>query len=161
ADFNEAIERAAVGLQRKSRIIQPDEKLRVAYHEAGHALVACTLPNTDPVHKISIIPRGVGVGGYVLSRPEEDRLVMTRSQLENHIRICLGGTMSEEIIYKDISTGATSDLEKANGIARRMVTEFGMSKLGRVFFQDTSATPFLGVAVRDGEHSYSEQTARE
>src|SRR5205823_7596099 len=113
AEFNEAIERAAVGLQRKSRIMQAEEKLRVAYHEAGHALVARSLPNTDPVHKISIIPRGVGVGGYVLSRPEDDRMLMTRSQLENHIRIALGGTLAEEIIYhEDISTGATSDLEK-------------------------------------------------
>jgi cell division protease FtsH len=159
-DFNEAIERAAVGLQRKSRIMKPEEKLRVAYHEAGHALVSCSLPNTDPVHKISIIPRGVGVGGYVLSRPEDDRTLVTRSQLESHIRVCLGGTMAEEIIYSDISTGATSDLHKANGIARRMVTEFGMSRLGRVFFQDGMPNPFLGGGP-DGEHAYSEETARE
>src|SRR5713101_6285952 len=93
AEFNEAIERAAVGLERKSRIMLPEEKQRVAFHEAGHALVACSLPNTDPVHKISIIPRGVGVGGYVLSRPDEDRHLMTRTQLESQIRICLGGTL--------------------------------------------------------------------
>lgn len=162
ADFNEAIERAAVGLERKSRIMQPEEKLRVAYHEAGHALVSCSLRNTDPVHKISIIPRGVGVGGYVLSRPEDDRTLMTRSQLENHIRICLGGTLAEEIIYEDdISTGATSDLQKANGIARRMVTEFGMSRLGRLYFPEGNGSQFLGGGAIDGDHSFSEETARE
>jgi cell division protease FtsH len=159
--FNEAIERAAVGLERKSRIMQADEKLRIAYHEAGHALVTVSMPNADPVHKISIIPRGVGALGYVLSRPEDDRHLITRTQLETHIRIALGGTMAEEIIYSDISTGATSDLEKANGIARRMVTEFGMSRLGRIFFQDGTPSPFLGGGFRDGDHSYSEQTARE
>jgi cell division protease FtsH len=161
AEFNEAIERAAVGLQRKSRIMQPAEKERVAYHEAGHALVACSLPNTDPVHKISIIPRGVGVGGYVLSRPEEERMLMTRSQLENHIRMCLGGTIAEEIVYSDISTGATSDLEKANGIARRMVAEFGMSRLGRIFVPEGTQAQFLSGSSRDNGEPCSEETARE
>jgi cell division protease FtsH len=161
AEFNEAIERAAVGLERKSRIMLPEEKQRVAFHEAGHALVACSLPNTDPVHKISIIPRGVGVGGYVLSRPDEDRHLMTRTQLESQIRICLGGTLAEEIIYdSEISTGATSDLEKANHIARRMVTEFGMSRLGRIYFHDNGGPGFLGNGLRD-TGDYSEQTARE
>jgi len=161
AEFNEAVERAAVGLERKSRIMLPEEKQRVAFHEAGHALVACSLPNTDPVHKISIIPRGVGVGGYVLSRPDDDRHLMTRSQLESQIKICLGGTIAEEIIYNnEISTGATSDLQKANDIARRMVTEFGMSRLGRVFFhQDGGGPNFLG-GFRD-ERGCSEETARE
>src|SRR5215471_15357035 len=161
AEFNEAIERAAVGLERKSRIMLPEEKQRVAFHEAGHALVACSLPDTDPVHKISIIPRGVGVGGYVLSRPDEDRHLMTRTQLENQIRICLGGTLAEEIIFdNEISTGATSDLEKANHIARRMVTEFGMSRLGRIYFHDSGGPGFLGNGLRDSG-DYSEQTARE
>src|SRR5947209_7136897 len=149
AEFNEAIERAAVGLERKSRIMLPDEKQRVAFHEAGHALVACSLPNTDPVHKISIIPRGVGVGGYVLSRPDEDRHLMTRTQLESQIRMCMGGTLAEEIIYdSEISTGATSDLEKANNISRRMVTEFGMSRLGRIYFHDNGGPGFLGHGLR-------------
>ena len=145
AEFNEAVERAAVGLERKSRIMLPEEKQRVAFHEAGHALVACSLPNTDPVHKISIIPRGVGVGGYVLSRPDDDRHLMTRSQLESQIKICLGGTIAEEIIFNnEISTGATSDLQKANNIARRMVTEFGMSRMGRIFFHSDGGPAFLG-----------------
>jgi cell division protease FtsH len=160
-EFNEAIERAAVGLERKSRIMLPEEKQRVAFHEAGHALVACSLPSTDPVHKISIIPRGVGVGGYVLSRPDEDRHLMTRTQLESQIRICLGGTLAEEIIYdNEISTGATSDLEKANNIARRMVTEFGMSRLGRIYFHEGGGPAFLSNGHRDAG-DYSEQTARE
>jgi cell division protease FtsH len=161
AEFNEAVERAAVGLERKSRIMQPEEKQRVAYHEAGHALVACALPNTYPVHKVSIIPRGVGVGGYVLSRPEDDRHLMTRSELESQIKVCLGGTLAEELIFREISTGATSDLEKASQIARRMVKEFGMSRLGRVYFHEGAGGPqFLG-GRGEAEREYSERTARE
>ena len=162
AEFDEAIERAAVGLERKSRIMQAEEKLRIAYHEAGHALVSCALPNTDPVHKISIIPRGVGTGGYVLRRPEEDRFLMTRTELESHIKVALGGTVAEEIVFREISTGATSDLEKCSQIARRMVCEFGMSRLGRVYYHEQAAAPFLGGSpFRDGQREYSEQTARE
>ncbi len=161
AEFNEAIERAAVGLERRSRIMQIEEKRRVAYHETGHALVSCSLPNADPVHKISIIPRGVGVGGYVLSRPDDDRHLLTKSQLESQIKICLGGTVAEEIVFQEISTGATSDLQKANNIARRMVTEFGMSRLGRIYFSEGASVPFLGASFRDGDREYSERTARE
>src|SRR5204862_7310723 len=106
ADFDEAIERGAVGLKRESRIMQDDEKQRVAYHEAGHALVACALPNTHPVHKVSIIPRGVGALGYVLSRPEDDRYLMTRSQLESNIKVALGRTIAEELVFREISNGA-------------------------------------------------------
>src|SRR5439155_11101323 len=124
AEFEEAVERGAVGLERRSRIMQPDEKLRVAYHEAGHALVACALPNTHPVHKVSIIPRGVGALGYVLSRPEDDRYLMTQSELESQIKVALGGTVAEEMVFREISNGATSDLEKANRIALSMVKEF-------------------------------------
>src|SRR5262249_14168249 len=126
ADFNEAIERGAIGLERKSRIMTQDEKLRVAYHEAGHAIVACALPNTHPVPKGTIIPRGLAAG-YVLRRPEEDRHMHTRGELESDIKVALGGTMAEEIIYGEIANGATSDLQKCNGVARRMVTDFGMS----------------------------------
>src|SRR5262249_7154746 len=132
-DLEEAIERVAVGLERKSRIMQPDEKRRVAHHEAGHALVACAYPESDPVHQVSIIPPSVGTLGYVLRRPEDDRHLMTRSELEAHIKVALGGTLAEELIYGEISNGAASDLEKANLIARRMVKEFGMSGLGRIF----------------------------
>src|SRR5436305_5519567 len=110
AEFEEGIERSAVGLERRSRIMHADEKQRVAYHEAGHALVSCSLPNTHPVHKISIIPRGVGALGYVLSRPDEDRYLVTRSELDSRIRVALGGTVAEEIVYAEISNGATNDL---------------------------------------------------
>jgi cell division protease FtsH len=160
AELEEAIERGAVGLERKSRIMNPDEKQRVAYHEAGHALVACSLPNTSPVHKISIIPRGVGALGYVLSRPEEDRYLVTQSELESQIKVALGGTLAEEMVYREISNGATSDLEQASRIARSMVKEFGMSRLGRVNFHERGAT-FLAGAQTEGERGYSERTARE
>jgi cell division protease FtsH len=159
-DFDEAVERGAVGLERKSRIMNAEEKNRVAYHEAGHALVACSLPNTHPVHKISIIPRGVGALGYVLSRPDEDRYLMTQSELESRIKVALGGTLAEEMIYREISNGATSDLENASEIARRMVKQFGMSRLGRVCYQDNGPS-FLNGSGMEGEKAYSEETARE
>jgi cell division protease FtsH len=161
AEFNEAIERAAIGLERKSRIMQPDEKQRVAYHEAGHALVACALPNTDPVHKVSIIPRGVGVGGYVLRRPEDDRMLATQGELESHIKVFLGGTIAEELTYREISTGASNDLERCTQIARNMVRQFGMSRLGRVCYHEQGGPGFLNGAGLREAREYSEQTARE
>src|SRR5581483_4860772 len=161
ADFEEAIERGAVGLERKSRIMHAEEKQRVAYHEAGHALVACALPNTHPVHKVSIIPRGVGALGYVLSRPDDDRYLMTQSELESQIKVALGGTIAEELVFREISNGATSDLNNASLIARRMVKEFGMSRLGRVYFREGTGPSFLpGAPWGEGEREYSEQTAR-
>jgi cell division protease FtsH len=161
AELDEAIERGTVGLERKSRIMHADEKQRVAYHEGGHALVTCALPNTHAVHKVSIIPRGVGALGYVLRRPEEDRYLLTRSELESHIKVALGGTVAEEIVYHEISNGATSDLEKANEYARRMVKEFGMSRLGRIYYRDQGGSAFLGGSGGDGDSHYSEETARE
>jgi cell division protease FtsH len=162
SDFNEAVERAAIGLERKSRIMLPEEKQRVAYHEAGHALVACALPNTDPVHKVSIIPRGVGVGGYVLSRPEDDRMLTTQSELESRIKVFLGGTMAEELVYREISTGASNDLERCTQLARCMVKQFGMSRLGRVCLQEQGGPAFLpGSPWQENGRPYSEQTARE
>jgi cell division protease FtsH len=161
AEFEEAIERGAVGLERRSRIMNPEEKQRVAYHEAGHALVACSLPNTYPVHKISIIPRGVGALGYVLSRPDEDRYLVTQSELESKIKVSLGGTLAEELVFREISNGATSDLETASRIARSMVKEYGMSRLGRVNFHERGGPAFLGVGNTDADREYSERTARE
>jgi cell division protease FtsH len=137
-----------------------EEKQRVAYHEAGHALVACSLPNTHPVHKISIIPRGVGALGYVLSRPDEDRYLVTQSELESRIKVALGGTIAEEIVYQEISNGATSDLEQASDTARRMVKQFGMSRLGRVSYQDNGSN-FLNGGPSENGQACSEQTARE
>jgi cell division protease FtsH len=160
SEFEEAVERGAVGLERKSRIMHADEKQRVAYHEAGHALVGCALPNTYPVHKVSIIPRGVGALGYVLSRPDEDRYLMTRSELESQIKVALAGTLSEEMVYREISNGATSDLEHASKIARAMVKEYGMSRLGRVNYKEQGGPNFLG-GPSSGRGDFSEHTARE
>jgi cell division protease FtsH len=161
-DFNEAVERASIGLEKKSRIMQDEEKQRLAYHEAGHALVAYSLPNTDPVHKVSIIPRGLGALGYMQQRPEHDRYMMTRGQLESSIQVSLAGTLAEELIFEDVGTGASNDLERATEIARSMVMDYGMSRLGRINFRESNRNPFLysGVEYPRVQH-HSEQTARE
>src|SRR6185312_6874776 len=159
ADFNEAVERSSAGLEKKSRIMREDEKLRVAYHEAGHALVSYSLPNTDPVHKVSIIPRGLAALGYTLQRPEGDRYLMTQGELESRIQVLLAGTMAEEIVFQDVSTGAQNDLERASEIARSMVMEYGMSRLGRINFRESGRSPFLaGSGDFPRERSHSEQT---
>ena len=145
-EFNEGVERVTAGLEKKNRVIQDDEKQRVAYHESGHALVAFSLPNTEPVHKVSIIPRGLAALGYTMQRPDGDRYLMTQSELESRIQVLLAGTMTEEIIYDDISTGAQNDLERATDIARSMVMEYGMSKMGRVNYRESSKSPFLMTA---------------
>ncbi len=161
ADFNEAVERGAIGLERKSRIMTPEDKLRVAYHEGGHALVRCALPNTYPVHKVTIIPRGFAMG-YVLSRPDDDRHMRTKGELESEIKAALGGTLAEEIVYNEICTGATSDLNVVNSTARKMVKMYGMSRLGRIFYPDDGGSPFLGGMMPfEGPREYSEETARE
>ena len=121
-----------------------DEKQRVAYHESGHALVAYSLPNTDPVHKVSIIPRGLAALGYTMQRPEGDRYLMTQSELESRIQVLLAGTVAEEMIFNDISTGAQNDLERATEIARSMVMDFGMSRLGRVNYRESIAVALPG-----------------
>jgi cell division protease FtsH len=163
AEFEEGIERVVAGLEKQTRIIPPDEKQRVAFHECGHALVACSLPNTDPVHKISIIPRGLAALGYMLQRPSDDRHLVTQTELENRICVMLGGITTEEIIYKEISTGAQNDLERATDVARRMVMEFGMSpKLGRVNYRDSGRSPFAPTMyINNAEYAHSEQTLRE
>jgi cell division protease FtsH len=163
AEFEEGIERVVAGLEKQTRIIPPDEKQRVAFHECGHALVACSLPNTDPVHKISIIPRGMAALGYMLQRPSDDRHLVTQTELENRICVMLGGITTEEIIYKEISTGAQNDLERATDVARRMVMEFGMSpKLGRVNYRDSGRSPFAPTMyINNSEYAHSEQTLRE
>ncbi|MEX0676703.1 MAG: ATP-dependent zinc metalloprotease FtsH [Pirellulales bacterium] len=161
-EFNEGVERVTAGLEKRQRVIHQDEKLRVAYHESGHALVAYSLPNTDPVHKVSIIPRGLAALGYTLQRPEGDRYLLTQGELESRIQVLLAGTCSEEMVFEDVSTGAQNDLERASAIARSMVMDFGMSRLGRVNFRESNRSAFL---VTSGdfqrEHSHSEQTARE
>ena len=160
-EFEEGIDRVVAGLEKQTRIIPEDEKIRVAYHECGHALVACSLPQTDPVHKISIIPRGLGALGYTMQRPEDDRQLLTQSELSHRICVLLGGIAAEQIIFKETSTGAQNDLQRATDIARRMVTEFGMSsKLGRVHYSDARRSPFLGTTA-SAEPAHSEDTIRE
>jgi cell division protease FtsH len=159
-DFDEAIERVIAGLQKKSRVMHPREKKTVAYHEAGHALVAELVPGTDPVNKISIIPRGVAALGYTQQLPTEDRYLMTRSELLARIYVLLGGWVAEEMIFGDISTGAQNDLQKATEIARTMVTQFGMSeRLGLVALEGPRTAPFLPVPT-PGQKEYSDETAR-
>ncbi|HYO25548.1 MAG TPA: ATP-dependent zinc metalloprotease FtsH [Lacipirellulaceae bacterium] len=161
-ELNEAVERSSAGLEKKSKVMHQEEKLRVAYHESGHALVAYSLPNTDPVHKVSIIPRGLAALGYTMQRPEQDRYLMTRGELESRIQVLLAGTVAEEIIFEDISSGAQNDLERATEIARSMVMDFGMSRLGRINFRESNRSPFLynGGDFGRSQH-HSEETARE
>ncbi len=161
-EFNEGVERVTAGLEKKQRIIHEDEKQRVAYHESGHALVAASLPNTDPVHKVSIIPRGLAALGYKMQRPEGDRYLMTQGELESRIQVLLAGTLTEEMIFQDVSTGAQNDLERASEIARSMVMDYGMSRLGRVNFRQGSRQAYLtGTGEIARERTHSEQTARE
>jgi len=143
-DFNNAVERIIAGLEKKNRLLNPREREIVAHHEMGHALVAMALPGVDPVHKVSIIPRGIGALGYTIQRPTEDRFLMTREELENKIAVLLGGRAAEKIIYDHLSTGAADDLVKATDIARSMVTRYGMDpELGHVSY-DSDRPNFLG-----------------
>ncbi len=160
-EFEEAIDRVIAGPQRKSRVISDDEKKRIAYHESGHALVARHLPNTYPVHKISIIPRGYGALGYTLQLPTEDRFLATKTEILNNITVLLGGRVAEEIVFnKEISTGASNDLEKATNMAHKMVCEFGMSeKLGSITYGKSSREIFLGKDLMR-EKNYSEKTSQ-
>ena len=162
-EFDEGVERVTAGLEKKKRVIHEDEKKRVAYHEAAHALVAFSLPNTDPVHKVSIIPRGLAALGYTMQRPEDDRYLMTQSELESRIQVLLAGTLAEEMVYADVSTGAQNDLERASEMARAMVMDYGMSRLGRVTYRESPRSPFLAAAGADvpNARSHSEETARE
>ena len=135
-DFTVAIERIVAGLEKKNRILNPREREVVAYHEMGHALVALSLPGTDPVHKVSIIPRGIGALGYTIQRPTEDRFLMTRDELEHKIMVLLGGRAAEKLVFGHLSTGAADDLAKVTDIARDMVTRYGMvEELGYVAYE--------------------------
>ncbi len=158
-DFEEAVDRVIAGLQKKNRYISRREKERVAYHEAGHALVASALPNADPVHRISIVPRGVAALGYTLQLPTEDRYLLTRAELLDRLSVLLGGRVAEEIVYGEVSTGAQNDLEQATEIARAMVMDYGMSeKLGPQTFRKRESL-FLEPMWRHRE-DISEETAR-
>lgn len=158
SEFEEAVERIIGGLEKKNRLINPKEREIVAYHELGHAIVAASLPGTDPVQKISIVPRGIAALGYTMQVPTEDRFLMQKTELLNKIATLLGGRASEEIIFGDISTGAHNDLAKATDIARSMITEYGMSsKVGGVYLAHEKMTPFDMISKKTTE--YSEATA--
>ena len=160
-DFTNAVERIVAGLEKKTRILNAREREIVAHHEMGHALVALALPGTDPVHKVSIIPRGVGALGYTIQRPTEDRFLMSRQELENKMAVLLGGRAAEHVVYGHLSTGAADDLAKVTDIARSMVMRYGMDeKLGNLSFEDERPL-FLPAPVAGTERRYSEDTARE
>jgi cell division protease FtsH len=161
-DFTNAIERMVAGLEKRNRLLNPKEREIVAYHEMGHALVALTLPGTDPVHKVSIIPRGIGSLGYTIQRPTEDRFLMTRQELENKMSVLLGGRAAELTVFGHLSTGAADDLRKVTDIARSMVTRYGMSeRLGSVAY-DRDPRSFLtgpDLPPQPREQDYAEETA--
>ena len=159
-DFNVAIERIVAGLEKKNRLLNPREREIVAHHELGHAIVAAALPGADQVHKISIIPRGIGALGYTIQRPTEDRYLMTREELEQKMLVLLGGRAAEQVVYGHLSTGAADDLAKTTDIARSMVTRYGMaSGLGPVTYE-TEPDGFLG-PLGGPRRLYAEDTARE
>ncbi len=161
-DFTTAVERLVAGIEKRSRILSPKERKVVAYHEMGHALVASALPGADPVHKVSIIPRGVGALGYTMQRPTEDRFLIERGELINRMAVLMGGRASEEIVFGEISTGAADDLDRATDIARQMVTRFGMAEtLGQRVYEPQRQA-FLGEAmIGTRPKDYSDETGRE
>ena len=158
-DLEEGIERVMAGPERKSRILNDRERKIIAYHETGHAIVAKILPGSDPVHKISIIPRGHAALGYTLQLPEEDRFLISKSELMNRIAVLLSGRVSEEIVFNDVTSGAANDLERATQTARQMVTQLGMSdSLGLVKLGNKREEIFLGRDISE-DRNYSEQVA--
>ncbi len=160
ADLDEAIDRVIGGLERKSRVLSEKERDIVAHHEIGHALVASSVPHADPVHKVTIIPRGVGALGATYQLPLEDRYLLTKSELEDRIAVLLGGRAAEEVVYGEISTGAHNDLERATEMARLMIVQYGMSeKLGPMTFGGGAQSMFLKGAGLPQDREYSDETA--
>jgi cell division protease FtsH len=161
-DFEAAIDRVVAGLEKRNRVMNPREKEIVAYHETGHALVAEALPTTDKVHRVSIIPRGIGALGYTMQLPTEDRYLMTKTELEDRMAVMMGGRVAEELIFNEISTGAQNDLYRATDVARSMVREYGMSeRLGPITFERERRPLFLETMMPPGSKDYSEATAQE
>jgi cell division protease FtsH len=159
ADFDEAIDRVVAGLQKKNRVMNPQEKEIVAFHESGHAIVAESVEHADPVHKISIIPRGIAALGYTQQQPTEDRYLMTRSELLDRLAVLLGGRVAEEMVFGEISTGAQNDLQRATDMARSMVAEYGMSeRLGLVTYERPRQAMFLPANFTPNK-TYSEEKA--
>ncbi len=160
-DFDEAIERVVAGLQKKNRVMNSQEKEIVTYHESGHAIIAESVEHADPVHKITIIPRGISALGYTQQQPTEDRYLMTRSELLDRLTILLGGRVAEELVFNEISTGAQSDLQQASDIARTMVTQYGMSdRLGLVSYEQSRQVMFMPEGFPSAKN-YSEAKAAE
>ena len=161
-DFNSGIERIIAGLERKSRVLNTKERQIIAHHEMGHAIIASAIAGCDPVHKISIIPRGIGALGYTIQRPTEDRYLMTRGELENKMAVLMGGRAAESLIYGHLSTGAADDLAKITDIARSIVARYGMEpELGHVAFEKDPRTFVTPESEQSGHRTYSEDTARE
>jgi len=162
ADLTEAIERGVAGLARRSRVLSPEERRIVAYHEMGHALVALSLPGTDPVHKVSIIPRGVGALGYTIQRPTEDKFLMSREELEARMAVLLGGRAAERLVFGRVSTGAADDLQRVTDTARAMVTRYGMADAIGPISLDRDPQTFLGrpLPAESQQRTYSEATAQ-
>jgi cell division protease FtsH len=162
AELQEAVERVIAGLEKKNRVLNKMEKERVAYHETGHALVALSIPGSDQVQKISIIPRGIAALGYTLQLPTEDRFLMTKTELENKVAVLMGGRIAEELIFGEASTGAQNDLVKATDIAKSMVKAYGMSdKLGTITLERERQPQFVQIQIAQEKGDYSEETARE
>jgi len=160
ADVNNAIERIVAGLEKRNRLLNQDERRVVAFHELGHAMVALALPGTDEVHKVSIIPRGVGALGYTIQRPTEDRFLMTRAELLNKMAILLGGRAAEQVVFNEVSTGAADDLVRATDIARAMVLRYGMSEaLGNVAYDREQSAFLQPNMMLPQNRNYSEETA--
>ncbi|MEK6223212.1 MAG: ATP-dependent zinc metalloprotease FtsH [Chloroflexota bacterium] len=159
-EFQEAIERVIAGPERKSRLISPEEKIIVAYHEAGHAIVTSALLNSDPVHKVTIVSRGMA-GGYMLALPEDDRTMMSRSKMLDNMTMALGGRAAEQIVFDDITSGASNDIQQVTNMARTMVTQWGMSeKLGNRMYGKKEEMVFLGREISE-QRDYSEAVAED
>jgi cell division protease FtsH len=158
-ELTESIEKVILGPERRSRVINKKEREIVAYHEGGHALVGASLPNADPVHKVSIISRG-HAGGYTLSVPDEDKSLHSYNYFLDELAVFLGGYASEKLVFGDITTGPSNDLERATSMARNMVTRYGMSRLGARTFGKKEELVFLGREMHE-ERNYSEKTAQD
>jgi len=164
AEFEEAFERVATGLEKKSRVMTPEERRRVAYHELGHAIVAELVGTADPVQKVSIIPRGLAALGYTLQRPTEDRYLLSKTELEDRIAVLLGGRTAEVLVFKEVSTGAQNDLQRATDIATSMVTEYGMTdRFGPRALRSEPRPLFLSgnMQIPTGSDAISSDTQRE
>lgn len=160
-DFTAAVERIIAGVERRGRLLLPQERRRVAYHELGHALVAASIPGADPIHKVSIIPRAIGSLGYTMQRPTEDRYVITAGELKDRMAILMGGRAAEQVVFNEFSTGAADDLAKVTDVARQFVTRFGMSEsVGQAVLEQV-LQPYLETPTTQTRRDYSEATSRE